>query len=114
MLRRATARRCLGAGSASFRSRLVGAGTRRSGDGADSVISGGDRAASRVERADSGGVRRLESRQAAEGISGNALRDERDFSLVYNYFLRDFAGLPEKTRSTIMEMLINRLVIFEV
>jgi hypothetical protein len=31
-------------------------------------------------------------------------QDERDFNLVYNYFLRDFANLPEKTRSTIMEM----------
>ncbi|MCA0235855.1 MAG: TraM recognition domain-containing protein [Bacteroidetes bacterium] len=30
--------------------------------------------------------------------------EERDFNLCYNYFLRDYAKLPEKTRTTIEEM----------
>lgn len=33
--------------------------------------------------------------------------DERDFNLCFNYFLRDFARLPEKTRTTIQEMFLG-------
>jgi hypothetical protein len=34
-------------------------------------------------------------------------KDERDFELVFNYFFRDFAYMPERTRSTVMEMFLG-------
>lgn len=40
--------------------------------------------------------------QAQQSVLTN--EEERDFNLCYNYFLRDFAKLPEKTRTTIEEM----------
>lgn len=41
------------------------------------------------------------------GANQETEQDKRDFNLVYNYFLRDFANLPEKTRSTVMEMYLG-------
>lgn len=40
--------------------------------------------------------------QAGQNIETE--EQERDFNLCYNYFLRDYAKLPEKTRTTIEEM----------
>jgi hypothetical protein len=43
--------------------------------------------------------------RAGENKESN--QQDRDFDLVYNYFLRDFSNLPEKTRSTVMEMFLG-------
>ncbi|MFN8301949.1 MAG: TraM recognition domain-containing protein [Saprospiraceae bacterium] len=41
------------------------------------------------------------------GNNSNTPQQDRDFSLVQNYFLRDFAGLDERVRSTVKEMLLG-------
>lgn len=41
------------------------------------------------------------------GNNANTPQQERDFHLVQNYFLRDFAGLDEKVRSTVKEMFLG-------
>lgn len=39
--------------------------------------------------------------------SASSKQEKRDFNLVYNYFLREFAKMPEKTRTTVSEMFLG-------
>lgn len=41
------------------------------------------------------------------GENSNTAEEERDFKLVFNYFLRDFAKLDDRVRSTIKEMFLG-------
>lgn len=41
------------------------------------------------------------------GENAMTTQENRDFDLVFNYFLRDFAGLDTRTRSIILEMLLG-------
>lgn len=44
-----------------------------------------------------------------EAATTNAIteQEKNDYDLVFNYFLRDFAKLPEKTRTTVQEMFLG-------